>query len=80
MEEKPEDHKDNWVDWDVRCEYEMLMSSVNRDKPSSFVLFYKVYTYDTQTAWELALKAFPMKFVFDGKVYGRETMRVSIEG
>lgn len=68
------------IDWSVRAEYEMLNSSVNRDKPSYFTLHYKVYCEDTQEAWELAMKAFPMKFVFEGKVYGRQSMRVEIEG
>lgn len=56
----------------------MLNESGNKDKPESFILFYKVYTDGTQKAWDLAASAFPMKFVFNGKVYGRTEMSVEI--
>jgi hypothetical protein len=67
------------VEWSVRAEYKMLNESGNKDKPESFILFYTVYTDGTQKAWDLASSAFPMKFVFNGKIYGRTEMRVEID-
>jgi len=69
----------NNVDWSVRTEYQMINESVNRDNPKEFKLFYTVYADNTQEAWEMAMKAFPMKFVIDGRVYGRVEMRVKID-
>jgi len=69
----------NNVDWSVRTEYAMLNESVSRRDPSNFKLFYSVYTDNTQEAWELAMKAFPMKLIIDGRVYGRVEMRVEID-
>jgi hypothetical protein len=69
----------DYVDWSVRAEYEMLNESVNRANPTSFRLFYMVYEEGIQQAWDSAMKCFPMKFVIEGRVYGRTEMRVAIE-
>jgi pyoverdine/dityrosine biosynthesis protein Dit1 len=69
----------NNVDWGVRTEYAMVNESVNRENPREFKLDYSIYADNAQEAWELAMKAFPMKMIIDGKVYSRISMRVEID-
>lgn len=69
----------DYVNWGVRAEYEMLNESVNRTEPQQFRLIHSVYASGTQEAWDKAMSCFPMKFIIDGKVYGRTEMRVAID-
>lgn len=71
-------HQD-YVEWTVRCEYEMLNKSINQDEPRCFKIIYNVNAHHIQEAWDLAMKAFSMELLVENKIYGRVEMRVKIE-